>query len=226
MQSFLVSYILITLAEMGDKTQLLAMAFSTRYSPSKVLAGVLIATLLNHAAAVAAGRFISSFIPMEIVYLLASLSFIVFGLWTIKGDPLNGETDGRPRYGRVITVAAAFFLAEMGDKTQLATVSLAARYPGALAVLCGTTLGMITADAAGIGIGVVMRRRLPQEAVKWISAAVFVIFGLAGVFRTSMPRLGPVLSAAVTSAVAAASVFSASRLYHRQTHKKFDKTTG
>ncbi|MDD3234309.1 MAG: TMEM165/GDT1 family protein [Candidatus Omnitrophica bacterium] len=225
MQSFLVSYILITLAEMGDKTQLLAMAFSTRYSPSKVLAGVLIATLLNHAAAVAAGRFISSFIPMEIVYLLASLSFIVFGLWTIKGDPLNGETAGRPRYGRVITVAAAFFLAEMGDKTQLATVSLAARYPGALAVLCGTTLGMITADAAGIGIGVVMRRRLPQEAVKWISAAVFVIFGLAGVFRTSMPRLGPVLSAAVTSAVAAASVFSASRLYHRR-HKKFDKTTG
>jgi putative Ca2+/H+ antiporter (TMEM165/GDT1 family) len=225
MQSFLVSYILITLAEMGDKTQLLAMAFSTRYSPSKVLAGVLIATLLNHAAAVAAGRFISSFIPMEIVYLLASLSFIVFGLWTIKGDPLNGETAGRPRYGRVITVAAAFFLAEMGDKTQLATVSLAARYPGALAVLCGTTLGMITADAAGIGIGVVMRRRLPQEAVKWISAAVFVIFGLAGVFRTSMPRLGPVLSAAVTSAVAAASVFSALRLYHRR-HKKFDKTTG
>ncbi|MDD5526611.1 MAG: TMEM165/GDT1 family protein, partial [Candidatus Omnitrophica bacterium] len=172
-----------------------------------------------------AGRFISSFIPMEIVYLLASLSFIVFGLWTIKGDPLNGETAGRPRYGRVITVAAAFFLAEMGDKTQLATVSLAARYPGALAVLCGTTLGMITADAAGIGIGVVMRRRLPQEAVKWISAAVFVIFGLAGVFRTSMPRLGPVLSAAVTSAVAAASVFSALRLYHRR-HKKFDKTTG
>jgi len=225
MQSFLVSYILITLAEMGDKTQLLAMAFSARYSPSKVLAGVLIATLLNHAAAVAAGRFISSFIPMEIVYLLASLSFIVFGLWTIKGDPLNGETAGRPRYGRVITVAAAFFLAEMGDKTQLATVSLAARYPGALAVLCGTTLGMITADAAGIGIGVVMRRRLPQEAVKWISAAVFVIFGLAGVFRTSMPRLGPVLSAAVTSAVAAASVFSALRLYHRR-HKKFDKTTG
>ncbi len=224
MQSFLASYMLISLAEMGDKTQLLAMAFAAKYPLFKVLSGVLIATLLNHAAAVVAGRFISTFIPMEIVYLSASLSFIVFGLWTIKGNSLNGEDKKNFRFGPVLTVAIAFFLAEMGDKTQLATVSLAARYPGALAVLCGTTLGMITADAAGIAAGVVVRKRLPQEAVKWISAAVFVIFGLAGVFRTSMPRLGPVLSAAVTFVVAAASVFSASRIYRRQAQKKFDKT--
>ncbi len=227
MDGFLPAYIFVTLAELGDKTQLLAMAFAARYSPLKVLSGVLIATLLNHAAAVAAGRLISSLIPMAAVCLLASLSFIVFGLWTIKGDSLEAETSGAPRYGQVLTVAAAFFLAEMGDKTQLATVSLAARYTGALAVLCGTTLGMLTADAAGIGIGVMMRRRLPGGAVKWISAPVFAMSGLAGVFRTLTPALGPARSGAVTLAAAVLTVFLAFLVYRKAAaHKKFDKTSG
>lgn len=225
MEGFLASYIFITLAEMGDKTQLLAMAFAARYSPFKVLSGVLLATVLNHAAAVAAGRLISSFIPLDIVYLPAALSFIIFGLWTIKGDVPDGGPAGRPRFGPVLTVAAAFFLAEMGDKTQLATVSLAVQYPVPLAVLSGTTLGMLTADAVGIAAGVVMRKRLPQEAVRWIAAAVFVLFGLGGVLKTLIPRLGPFPAGAVTFAAAVLTVFLAFRIYRRE-HKKFDKTSG
>jgi len=205
---FVTSYIFVTLAEMGDKTQLLAMAFAAKYNAVKVLSGVLIATVLNHAAAVAAGRLLSAVIPLRAVYLLAALSFVIFGLWTIKGENLSGETDKPSRYGPVLTVAAAFFLAEMGDKTQLATVSLAAQYPNALAVLSATTLGMLTADAAGICIGIIMRRHLPQRTIKWLSAAVFIFFGLSGIFRGTASWLGVFYAGAVTFAIALLTVFT------------------
>ena len=120
---------------------------------------------------------------------IAALSFILFGLWTIRGDTLEGEDAKASRFGPVLTVGIAFFLAEMGDKTQLATVSLAVQYGNALAVLAGTTLAMVVADAFGIVVGIVMRRHIPARAIKWFSAVVFILFGLFGVYTMLSARL-------------------------------------
>ena len=185
--AFLVSFGAVTLAEMGDKTQLLAMAFATRYRFLSVLSGVFVATVANHALAVAAGNYLTRFQSAEgWIQGLAAFSFILFGLWTIRGDTLEGQDKKPTRYGPVITVAIAFFIAELGDKTQLATFALAARFPAnPLGILMGTTLGMLVADAFGIGFGVLLCKRIPEESIKVISAIVFFLFGFYGVFQVS-----------------------------------------
>jgi putative Ca2+/H+ antiporter (TMEM165/GDT1 family) len=189
MVALIASFIFVVLAEMGDKTQLLAMAFATRYKPSKVLIAVFLATILNHALAVGVGRFLTVIVPLDIISFVAALSFIVFGLWTIHGDKLHGEDQRQSRFGPVITVAIAFFLAEMGDKTQLATISLAVEYQSVFYVLMGTTLGMVVADGIGILVGIVMRKHIPERAIKWFSAIVFILFGFVGVYKILAPRL-------------------------------------
>ena len=191
MTDFIASFIFVVLAEMGDKTQLLAMAFAAKYNAYKVLLAVFLATLLNHACAVAAGHFLTTVVPMGIISFIAAFSFILFGLWTLRGDKREGENERKSRFGPLFTVGIAFFLAEMGDKTQLTTVSLAVKYPNMLAVLMGTTLAMVTADAIGIGIGIAMRKHIPEAAVKWVSAIIFILFGFNGVFRILSTRLAP-----------------------------------
>jgi putative Ca2+/H+ antiporter (TMEM165/GDT1 family) len=190
MAAFIASLMFVVLAEMGDKTQLLAMAFATRYRPHKVLIAVFLATLANHSLAVAVGHFLSVVIPMDIISFVAAVSFIVFGLWTIRGDALKGEDRRESRFGPIATVGIAFFLAEMGDKTQLATISLAVEYRDMLNVLMGTTLGMVIADTIGIVIGVVLCRHIPTRIIKWVSAGVFVLFGFSGVFGVLSGRIG------------------------------------
>ncbi|MCX5680410.1 MAG: TMEM165/GDT1 family protein [Candidatus Omnitrophica bacterium] len=188
MAAMMASFLFVLLAEMGDKTQLLAMAFAAKYDAHKVLIAVFFATLLNHSLAVAAGHLLTKVIPMNIISLIAALSFILFGLWTIRGDKLAGEDKKVSRFGPIITVGIAFFLAEMGDKTQLATISLAVEYNNMLGVLMGTTLAMVIADAIGITIGVVMRRHIPEKSIKWFSAIVFILFGLHGVYKVLFTR--------------------------------------
>lgn len=185
--AFLFSTGTVVLAEMGDKTQLLAMAFATRYKAAKVLAGVFIATVLNHALAVAVGNFITRFEAAQIwIQAIASLSFIFFGLWTIRGDRLEGEENRTTKFGAVITVAIAFFIAEMGDKTQLATIALAAKFPASpIGILTGTTTGMLIADGIGIIVGVVMCRKIPERTIKLISAGVFIFFGFIGSYQVA-----------------------------------------
>ncbi len=183
---FLGAAAMVVLAEMGDKTQLLAMALATRFRAGAVLWGVFIATVLNHALAVAVGSYLGSSINLHLVQTLAAASFIIFGLWTMRGDTLAGEEKRNMIFGPIITVAVAFFMAEMGDKTQLATVALAAKYSSPLATLMGTTVGMLIADGLGIYIGVVAGKRIPEKAVKWISAMIFILFGLVGLY-TSLP---------------------------------------
>ena len=199
MPTLLTSLLFVTLAEMGDKTQLLAMAFATRFPAGTVLSAVFVATLLNHALAVAAGRLLTNVIPLDLIALSAALSFILFGLWTIRGDALEGEDRKRSSCGPFLTVAVAFFLAELGDKTQLATISLAVRYNDPVSVLIGTTLGMVVADSIGIVLGIVLGKRLPDTLIRLVSAGVFVLFGLAGV--------ASVLIAWVPLAVAVAALF-------------------
>lgn len=175
----------VVLAEMGDKTQLLAMAFATKYKAGKVMLGVLIATILNHALAVAVGNFVTRFDSVQIwIQAIASLSFIFFGLWTIRGDKLEGEENRATKYGAVVTVGIAFFIAEMGDKTQLATIALATKFPDApLAILIGTTTGMLIADGFGIIVGILLRKKIPERMVKLVSAGAFVLFGLIGTYQ-------------------------------------------
>jgi putative Ca2+/H+ antiporter (TMEM165/GDT1 family) len=168
---------------MGDKTQLLAMAFAAKYSAYKVLIAVFFATLLNHALAVLVGQTLTTVIPLNIISLVAALSFILFGLWTLRGDELHGEDKKESRFGPIMTVAIAFFLAEIGDKTQLATISLAVKYRSMASVLMGTTLAMVAADAIGIIVGIVMRKHIPEKAIKWFSAIVFILFGIISAYR-------------------------------------------
>ena len=182
MTAFITSVIFVTLAEMGDKTQLLAMAFATRYRWQTVLWGVFAATILNHLFAVLVGHYLTQIIPMNYLQILAAVSFLVFGLWTIRGDDLPGM-ERSTRYSPFWTVAIAFFAAEMGDKTQFATVALAARFNSIIPVWLGTTTGMMIADGIGIIIGIVLGKKIPAEMIKWASVLIYIVFGLYGLYE-------------------------------------------
>src|SRR5690554_2998779 len=152
-QEMIKAFFLIFIAEMGDKTQILAMAFATRFPVRKVLLGIGLGALLNHGLAVALGSSLSRVVPLSTIQIIAGAAFIGFALWTLK--PENGEEEKEPRmqFGPTATVALAFFIGELGDKTQLTAITLAAdaRYP--LLILGGTVSGMIATGALGIFIG-------------------------------------------------------------------------
>lgn len=181
MSTFLASLIFVVLAEMGDKTQLLAMAFACKFRWQTVMWGVFVATAANHLLAAAAGRYLTTIVPLEIISIAAAASFIIFGLWTIRGDTLNDE-DKKYNYGPFWTVTVAFFMAEMGDKTQLATVSLAVQYNSVISVWAGTTIGMLISNGFGILVGNVMGKHIPERAIKWVSAFIFIAFGGYGLY--------------------------------------------
>lgn len=180
MLAFISSFLFVVLAEMGDKTQLLAIAFATKYPWKTVMAAVAAATAVNHLMAVIVGQWLTNYIPMDWIHIAASVAFIVFGLWTIRGDKITDD-DQKSRYANAFwTVAVAFFLAEMGDKTQLATVALAAKFPAeALWVISGTTLGMMIADAPAVFISNKLAERLSMKLMRRIAAAVFAILAVA-----------------------------------------------
>ncbi|MGA2680742.1 MAG: TMEM165/GDT1 family protein [Candidatus Bathyarchaeia archaeon] len=188
--AFTASFALIVVAEMGDKTQFIAMSFAAKYNPYKVLFAIFLATMANFAIMVAVGQLITTVLPMEVISLAASLSFIGFGLWTLKPEKAKEENPKPSRFGVVGTVAAAFFIAEFGDKTQLTTISLAAEYQSALAVLIGAVLGMLVADGAGIVVGVVLGKHIPEKTIKWISATIFIVFGLVGIYEVLPSKIG------------------------------------
>ena len=184
------SFLLIFLAEMGDKTQFLAMSFATKYNAYKVLYAIFLATMANFSITVAVGQLLTTVVPIDIISLAASLSFIGFGLWTLRGEKPKSADKKVSRFGVVGTVFVAFFIAEFGDKTQLATISLAAQYQNAVSVLIGATLGMLVADGVGIVAGVVLGKHIPQRTIKWVSAAIFLVFGLVGVYEVLPAKIG------------------------------------
>ncbi|EQB86204.1 putative Ca2+/H+ antiporter (TMEM165/GDT1 family) [Clostridium punense] len=177
MASFIKALLLVVVAEMGDKTQLLAMAMASKYKVKHVMMGVLIATVLNHAMAVAVGSYLGNVIPMDIVKIVAAVSFLAFGLWTIRGDKLDDEEEKKVKFGPIVTVAIAFFMAEMGDKTQLMTVSIAAENSSPILILLGTTAGMLVADGIGVVGGAWMCKHVPESYIKWIAGIIFMFFG-------------------------------------------------
>ncbi len=188
--AIIASFVLVVLAEMGDKTQFLAMSFAAQHNIYRVILGVAIAIVANFAITVALGQFLATIVPIDVISLAASLSFIGFGLWTARGDKQKVEKEKVLRFGVVTTVAIAFFIAEFGDKTQLATISLAAQYQNALSVFVGATIAMLVADSFGIIVGVVFCRRIPNRIFKWLSAAIFVIFGLIGLYEVLPAKIG------------------------------------
>lgn len=164
---------------MGDKTQLVALAFAARYKTSTVLAGVFIATLVVHVFSVILGEAAGRALPVFWINLLAGLAFIGFGIWTLKGDNLGDEEKlSNGRIGPLMTVATTFFLAELGDKTMLATVTIASQQKSFVEVWLGSTLGMVIADGLAIIAGKVLGKRLPERLIKYGAALIFIASGL------------------------------------------------
>jgi len=186
MTAYIASLVFVVLAEMGDKTQLLAMAFASRYRWQTVMWGVFVATLVNHLLAVLLGNYLTKLVPLNYIQIAASVSFIIFGLWTLRGDKLDNE-DKRFNFSPFWTVAIAFFFAEMGDKTQLATIALATKYSSIIQIWFGTTSGMLIADAIGIIFGIVLGKSIPERAIKWFAAIIFILFGVLGLYG-SVPK--------------------------------------
>ncbi|MFN3376201.1 MAG: TMEM165/GDT1 family protein [Burkholderiaceae bacterium] len=184
MEAFLVSTALVALAEMGDKTQLLSLVLAARFrKPWPIVLGILVATLANHALAGAVGAWVTTVLGPQVLRWVLGVSFIVMAVWMLIPDKLD-EDDARaaPRLGVFGTTVLAFFLAEMGDKTQIATVMLAAQYHAYLWVVAGTTLGMMLANAPVVWLGERITRRVPIRAVHMVSALIFVLLGLWAIF--------------------------------------------
>lgn len=162
---------------MGDKTQLLAFSLATRYRrPWVVMAGILTATILNHALAAAAGSWISAHVPARVMAGVLGATFVGFGVWTLKPDTLDGDAR-TSRFGPYVTTTILFFLAEMADKTQLATVALAARYRSVVLVTIGTTLGMLLSDGLAVFLGERFAQRVPMHWLRRAAATLFFVFG-------------------------------------------------
>jgi Ca2+/H+ antiporter, TMEM165/GDT1 family len=190
MDAFWHSTLFIAAAEMGDKSQLVALAYATRYSWKVALGGVAVATLLVHLGSVLVGEALGAALPTLWIRLAAGLAFIGFGLWTLRGDSYDdSEADRkRPRFGPFLTVATTFFLSELGDKTMLATVTLAVQLSALVSVWLGSTVGMVAADAVAIVVGRVMGRRLPERAIKLGAAAIFLVFGAVTIVEAASVR--------------------------------------
>ena len=180
MESFLVSTGIVALAEMGDKTQLLSLVLAARFrKPWPIVWGILAATLANHALAGAAGTWVTAVLGPDVLRWVLGGSFLAMAAWMLIPDTLDeGDSDKPLRLGVFGTTVVAFFLAEMGDKTQVATVMLAARYNVWAPVVAGTTLGMILANAPVVWLGDRITRRVPIRVVHVVSAVIFAVLGL------------------------------------------------
>ncbi|MCS7101610.1 MAG: TMEM165/GDT1 family protein [Burkholderiaceae bacterium] len=179
MEAFFLSTALVALAEMGDKTQLLSFVLAARLKrPVPIALGILVATAANHLLAGAVGAWLATLASPQTLRWIVALSFFAFGLWALKPDRLDGERE-YTGHGVFFTTVIAFFLVEMGDKTQLATVALAARFDALAAVVIGTTLGMMLANVPAVWLGERLAQRINLQVMRWIAAALFFALGIA-----------------------------------------------
>lgn len=163
---------------MGDKTQLLALLLAARYRrPGLISLGILVATLANHALAAGLGAWITALLGYDLMRWILGASFLAMAAWILVPDKPASE-EVRPRFGPFVTTLVSFFLVEIGDKTQIATVALAARYPATAAVVAGTTLGMMIANVPAVYLGERLLRRIPIRVVRAVGAATFIVLGV------------------------------------------------
>ncbi len=180
MDAFLISTGIVALAEIGDKTQLLAFILAAKFRrPIPIILGILVATLANHGLAGALGAWITSLMQPETLRWVLGISFLAMAAWTLVPDEFDENDAKLARFGVFTTTLIAFFLAEMGDKTQVATVALAAQYQSLLAVVAGTTLGMMLANVPAVLLGDRIAEKMPTRLVHGIAAAIFAILGIA-----------------------------------------------
>lgn len=183
LEALLASVGLVALAEVGDKTQLLSLALAAKYRrPLPIIAGIAIATLLNHALAGALGAWITHLVGPRPLQAGLGLSFLAMAAWMLVPDKLDVESRA-PRFGVLLTTVIAFFLVEMGDKTQVATVALAAKYAEVAVVVAGTTLGMLLANAPLVAFGDRLLARIPVRVVQRVAALLFAMFGVLAVIQ-------------------------------------------
>ncbi|MET8837944.1 TMEM165/GDT1 family protein [Micromonospora sp. NPDC004540] len=183
--ALVISFGVIFVAELGDKSQLMALTFATRFKPVPVLIGITVATAIVHLASVAIGYGLNAALPTGWISLVAGLAFLGFGAWTLRGDKLTEEEKRKAEKSSrnaIVAVGVAFFLAELGDKTMLATITLATKY-GWFGTWLGSTLGMVAADALAILVGRLLGRHLPEKAIRYGAAVLFAICGLWLVFE-------------------------------------------
>jgi putative Ca2+/H+ antiporter (TMEM165/GDT1 family) len=176
--AFLVSFGVIFVAELGDKSQLMALTFATRFRAVPVLIAITLATALVHLVSVVIGAVLGAAIPTRAITVVAAVAFVGFGLWTLRGDTLTDADKRRaeaPTRNVILTVGTVFLLAELGDKTMLATITLATR-EGVFGTWLGSTLGMVAADALAIGVGRLLGTRLPERVIRIGAAVSFFVF--------------------------------------------------
>ena len=180
MDAFLVSTGIVALAEIGDKTQLLAFLLAARFRrPLPIVLGIFVATIANHAFAAAVGALVSELLGPNVMRWVLGLSFLGMAVWTMVPDQIDAEETPMAKYGVFLTTLIAFFVAEMGDKTQVATVALAARYEAMAAVVAGTTFGMMLANVPAVYFGERIANKVPLKLVHGIAALIFAVLGVA-----------------------------------------------
>jgi Ca2+/H+ antiporter, TMEM165/GDT1 family len=178
--AFVLSFGIIFVAELGDKSQLMALAFAARYKAVPILIGISVATAVVHAVSVGIGAVVGAALPTRAISLAAGVAFLGFAVWTLRGDDLKEDEEARverPARSVIVAASVAFFLAELGDKTMLATITLATN-EGLFGVWLGSTAGMVAADALAIIVGAQLGSRLPDRAIRIGAAATFAIFGV------------------------------------------------
>ena len=186
MEAMFTSTAVVALAEIGDKTQLLAIVLATRFQkPLPIVLGILAATIANHFLAALLGNQIASILNGEWFRYAVGVSFIAMAAWTLIPDKLDDDEQKPPRHGAFLTTLVAFFLVEMGDKTQIATVALGAQFDSVVAVTAGTTLGMMIANVPAVFLGNELIKRIPLNTVRRIAAALFLVIGMWVVVQTA-----------------------------------------
>jgi putative Ca2+/H+ antiporter (TMEM165/GDT1 family) len=179
MESLLVSTLVVAIAEIGDKTQLLALLLAARFrKPVPIILGILVATIANHALAAWAGAAVASWVGPDVMRWVLGLSFLAMAAWIMVPDKVDDEPKTTAKAGAFLTTLVAFFVLEIGDKTQLATVALAAKYNSLLLVTAGTTLGMMAANVPAVLLGEVAATKIPLKLVHSVAALIFAIMGV------------------------------------------------
>lgn len=193
--AFVIPLSIVLLAEMGDKTQLITIGLSTKYGVKKVITGIFISAAIVNMIAASTGNILARFGSLQtIIQTVAAISFIAFGLWTLKYDGTETKTKRNTLRNPVASIAATFFLAELGDKTQLTTLALSTRFPKyPHMVFLGATLGMVAADCIGIFAGAAMGKTLPERKIKLFSAIIFIVFGVFGLYQVILDKMNYLL---------------------------------
>jgi putative Ca2+/H+ antiporter (TMEM165/GDT1 family) len=190
MEAFLISTLVVAIAEIGDKTQLLALLLAARFQkPIPIILGILAATLLNHAAAGWVGTWLGSLLQGDILRWALGISFLAVAIWTLIPDKMEADDEPKHPFGAFVTTLISFFLVEIGDKTQIATIALAARFEALVPVVIGTTLGMMLANIPAVLVGSAVAHRLPLKLIRIVAACIFAILGIAALigFEFKLP---------------------------------------